>query len=396
VVPLAHSVGSSALQRDGLLPTPSARAPCDNSPPAPVGQLVVPHDVPGSSKFPGLVHFPNFTSTASCKFLASDVSPTYDSLKFCLIGFVAGKCPGYNLLSQFIVQNWNYHANLIMHDSGWLIFEFLSESAMLDTLGGGPYAVFGRPLILQVMPDFFDFSPPDLTKMPIWVRFLNLPIRCWTPLCLSKLASVIGKPLHCDEPTYTKSKLSYARVLIEDDLLGTLPDLVSVQLPNGSSLGQQVLYESLPRFCKNCASTRHSTSSCKDSSSKRKLSSSEGHSAASPSTVKPTGEPQHLSGSCPLDVPLAAPLTKMTDSPTSWRLPSQGRKRTKVFLANTIASTSAVGPPPCQGPSGIPPSWQFLNCSSAPPVTHQYMGQLNSCNLPSSNSSDESARTAPL
>jgi len=232
--------------------------------------------------------------------------------------------------------------------------------------------------------------------MPIWVRFPNLPIRCWTPLCLSKLASVIGKPLHCDEPTYTKSKLSYAWVLIEVDLLGTLPDRVSVQLPNGSTLGQQVLYESLPRFCKNCASMRHSISSCKDNSSKRKLSSSEGHSAASASTVKPTDEPQHMYGSCPLDVPLAAPLTKMTDSPTSWRLPSLGRKRTKVFLANTIASTSAVGHPPCQGPYGIPSSWQFLNCSSAPPVTQQYMGQLNSCNLPSSNSSDESARTAPL
>ena len=102
---------------------------------------------------------------------------------------------------------------------------------------------------------------------------------------------MIGKPLHCDEPTYTKSKLSYAWVLIEVDLLGTLPDRVSVQLPNGSTLGQQVLYESLPRFCKNCASMRHSISSCKDNSSKCKLSSSEGHSAASASTVKPTDEP---------------------------------------------------------------------------------------------------------
>jgi len=150
-VPLTRSVGSRVLQRDGLYPSPSDRTPCGNSPSPQTGQLVVKHSIPGSPKFPGLVHFPVFTSTASCQFLASDVSPPDDSLKFCLIGFVAGKCPGYNLLSQFIVQNWNYHANLTMHDSGWLIFEFLSESAMLDTLGGGPYSVFGRPLILQVI-----------------------------------------------------------------------------------------------------------------------------------------------------------------------------------------------------------------------------------------------------
>ncbi|KAL9347263.1 hypothetical protein Peur_058630 [Populus x canadensis] len=283
-----------------------------------------------------------------------------------------------------------------MHDSGWLIFEFPSESAMLDILGGGPYSVFGRPLILQVMPDFFDFIPPDLTRMPTWVRFPNLPIRCWTPLCLSKLASVIGRPLHCDEPTSTKSKLSYARVLIEVDLLGTMPNLVSVQLPNGLTLGQQVIYEALPRFYKNCASIGHCTSSCKKSSSKRKLSSPDGHTAAPPSTDKPTAEPQHLSGSCPLVVPSTGPLTKVTDTPTSWRQCSPGRKRTKLFLANTFASTSAFGPTPCQEPPGIPPSWQFFNCCSAPMVSQQYMGQPNSSNLLSNSISDELARSAPI
>lgn len=166
---LTYSVGSRALQSNRLHPSPSDQAPRGIAPSDQAGQLTIQQEVPGSPKFPRLVHFPVFTSTATYNFLASDVSPQDDSLKFCLIGFVAGKCPGYILLSQFIVQNWNSHATLIMHDSGWLIFEFLSESVMLDTLSRRSYSVFGRPLILQVMPDFFDFSPPDLTKMPVWV-----------------------------------------------------------------------------------------------------------------------------------------------------------------------------------------------------------------------------------
>jgi hypothetical protein len=52
------------------------------------------------------------------------------------------------------------------------------ENTMLEVLGGRPYYVFGRPLILKVLPDFFDFKPPDMTKMPTWVRFPNLPLRC--------------------------------------------------------------------------------------------------------------------------------------------------------------------------------------------------------------------------
>jgi hypothetical protein len=125
------------------------------------------------------------------------VANPVDLGKFCLIGFVAETFPGYASLSHYITKNWKHHANFTMHDFGWLIFAFPTEHEMLKVLGGGPYYVFGRPLILQVMPDFFDFKPNDMTKLPTWVRFPNLPLRCWTPLYLSKLASVIGKPIHC-------------------------------------------------------------------------------------------------------------------------------------------------------------------------------------------------------
>lgn len=53
-----------------------------------------------------------------------------------------------------------------MHDSGWLIFAFSSESEMLDVLGAGLYAMFGRPLILKIVPVFFDFQFTELTTIP--------------------------------------------------------------------------------------------------------------------------------------------------------------------------------------------------------------------------------------
>jgi hypothetical protein len=85
-----------------------------------------------------------------------------------------------------------------MHDSGWLIFKFTSELDMLAVLNGGPYHVFGRLLILKHMPDYFDFDTAAMIRLPVWVKFPNLPLQCWSPLCLSKLASVIGKPVHAD------------------------------------------------------------------------------------------------------------------------------------------------------------------------------------------------------
>ncbi|KAH8479753.1 hypothetical protein H0E87_031716, partial [Populus deltoides] len=93
-------------------------------------------------------------------------------------------------------------------------------------------------------------------------------------------------------------------------------------------------------------------------------------------------------GSCPLSDHLVASLPKVTSPSSSWRIPSPGRKRTKISLAKV--SSSAAGPSPGQGPPGLPLSWQFLNCSSAPPASQQHLGQLASSPLPASTNSEES------
>jgi len=91
---LAHSVGSTALQSNRLHPSPSAQAPRGIAPSGQAGLLSEQQEVPGSPKFPRLVHFPVFTSTAACKFLASDVSPQDDSLKFCQLALLRANALG--------------------------------------------------------------------------------------------------------------------------------------------------------------------------------------------------------------------------------------------------------------------------------------------------------------
>nr|XP_034902316.1 uncharacterized protein LOC118039659 [Populus alba] len=49
-------------------------------------------------------------------------------------------------------------------------------SDMFDVLNGGPYYIFGWPLILKIMPQFFDFATYEMVQMPVWVRFPNLPL----------------------------------------------------------------------------------------------------------------------------------------------------------------------------------------------------------------------------
>jgi len=129
-------------------------------------------------------------------------------------------------------------------------------------LCGGSYLVYGRPLILRPMSEYFDFSSSEMSQVLVWIKFPNLPLKCWTPRCLSKLASVLGKPLQCDKLTATKERVSYARVLVEVDLLADLRSSINVTLPNGNPLIQRVIYETLPKFCKHCKVLGHSTGAC--------------------------------------------------------------------------------------------------------------------------------------
>ena len=211
------------------------------------------------SSCPKLMHFSALHDTQSCSFLSEDLDHSCDDWKLCAIGYVSGKFPGYRALNSIIENVWKCEATLSMHESGWLVYKFQNEEDKCSVLCGGPYLVYGRPLILRSMSEYFDFSTSEMTQVPVWIKFPNLPLKCWTPRCLSKLASVLGKPIQSDKLTATKERVSYARLLVEVDLLANLRSSINVTLPNGNTHIQRVIYETLPKFCKHCKVLGHST-----------------------------------------------------------------------------------------------------------------------------------------
>jgi len=76
----------------------------------------------------------------------------------------------------------------------------------------------------------------EMTKVPVWVKFRNLPLKCWYTKCLSKITSMLEKPIQSEKLTSTVSRLVYAKVLIELDLFDDLSNSIEIILPNGTSL----------------------------------------------------------------------------------------------------------------------------------------------------------------
>ncbi|KAJ6377603.1 hypothetical protein OIU76_026557 [Salix suchowensis] len=209
-----------------------------------------------------LLHYSELLDAEKCEILNDDLDCACDVWKSCLIGYVSGRFPGFRALKSMIVNDWRCEAVLNVHDSGWLIYKFRNEVDRLAVLKGGPYLVFGRPLILKEMPEFFDFNSAEMCTVPVWIKLPNLPLRCWSLKSLSKIASMVGKPLQSDMLTSSMSRLSYARILIEIDLCKPLRDHIAVSLPNGVIIDQQVIYETLPKFCTHCHVMGHLVASC--------------------------------------------------------------------------------------------------------------------------------------
>lgn len=94
-----------------------------------------------------------------------------------------------------------------------------------------------------------------------WIKFHKLPLECWTEVCLSRIASSVGKPLHVDKATANKQRLDYARICVEIDAGDDLPTEVMVKV-NGESVVVEIEYQWLPPKCTECKVFGHSSDSC--------------------------------------------------------------------------------------------------------------------------------------
>lgn len=151
-------------------------------------------------------------------------------------------------MKKYIAHAWSRVSilDLYLHDEGYYIEKLYTVGYLKDILYGGPYIINGRPVILKQWTPDFDIKVEFLMEIPLWISFPNLPMRYWGNKTLSKLASAIGKPLFADECTTKQTRISYARILVEANVIIKLPTELTLQEPSGRMIQLQVEYEWKP------------------------------------------------------------------------------------------------------------------------------------------------------
>ena len=261
---------------------------------------------------------------------------------YSLVGYFAGRFPGKSALLK-LCDSWHVKYKYSAHSSGWLIFQFDNEASRDSVLAGGPYTVFGRPLMLKAMPPFFEFDDHNVSILPVWINLPALPLECWTQAALSIICSKVGKPISTDSITATRGQFSYARVLVEIDAAKELVKFVSFKLPSGKVRTQPVLYEFEPKFCAHCKAFGHSTKGCKAFETEQALTKpAEGNASANKQGDGPSKAPAGTKVA-PNPTPIPQDVSKET-GPFEQPVPNESTQAKGHSASPDKAIVSCPGP----------------------------------------------------
>jgi hypothetical protein len=114
-----------------------------------------------------------------------------------------------------------------------------------------------KPIILRRWQPGMQLLKLSLSSIPIWIKLIHLPMEYWTPVCLSHVASAIGKPIFVDSVTEDQTRLGYARVLVKINVNSELLREITLDMGGGKLVSVLVEYPWIPVKCATCKAFCH-------------------------------------------------------------------------------------------------------------------------------------------
>ncbi|XP_020672763.1 uncharacterized protein LOC110092522 [Dendrobium catenatum] len=196
-------------------------------------------------------------------FPTEDIAEAVEEYNLALVGYSLGKRPYYEALLKAVTNLWKLKGTikLISLSEGFFLFEFSCAEDYEMVWTKGAWFIFGRPFIFKKWSSHFSPERIEYTNIPIWFKIHDLPLCCWTPIGISKIATKVGIPLAVDALTASKSRLTYARVCVQIDSSATYPAFIPI-IVEGKLFNLKIQYEWRPSVCDLCKSFNHLTDAC--------------------------------------------------------------------------------------------------------------------------------------
>ncbi|PHU14042.1 hypothetical protein BC332_15247 [Capsicum chinense] len=102
-----------------------------------------------------------------------------------------------------------------------------------NILNGRPYTFHNKPFIMRAWKMNFKVQSDCLTMISLWITLAGLPLGYWSTEALSKITSVVDRPLYNDGVTTEIQLISYVRILDETDVSQPLVEIITLSIPRG-------------------------------------------------------------------------------------------------------------------------------------------------------------------
>ncbi|GJV19818.1 sodium/hydrogen exchanger 6 [Tanacetum coccineum] len=120
----------------------------------------------------------------------------------------------FSVVEYYVRNNWSKHGlkRIMMNDKGFFFFKFDTRDDLEAVLEGGPWMIRNSPVILKKWTMGSRLLKDELTQVPMWVKFHDVPLQVFEEDGISLIASFIGKPVMLDSYTSAMCKDSWGRI----------------------------------------------------------------------------------------------------------------------------------------------------------------------------------------
>ncbi|XP_074317080.1 uncharacterized protein LOC141653264 [Silene latifolia] len=193
-----------------------------------------------------------------------DVQSELDYWQQAVMGFVVGTNPPWQILKGLLKRIWNKYVidKISFLPNGVFLARFQTEEMKQSVLGSGYFVFDNKPLIIKPWQPDLQLTKENIKAVPAWIRMQNLPLKFWGK-SLPKIANLIGHYVKSDPSTELKTRLGFARVMVELKLGQAFPKSIKFLDEKKQEVTIYIVYEWKPSLCTKCKQLGHEKDQCR-------------------------------------------------------------------------------------------------------------------------------------
>ncbi|XP_074315380.1 uncharacterized protein LOC141651573 [Silene latifolia] len=204
-------------------------------------------------------------STNLLQLTMEDIEPELQFWDTAVVCYVLGGNPPWELMEGFVRKLWSAYKidKISFLPNGVFLVRFMTKECQSLVLQQGFPMFDNKPLVVKQWPKTCSLHKERVKFVPIWLRMCGLPLKFWSKSSLSKLVGLVGKLVKRDAATEDKTRLGYARLLVEVEIGQSFPDKLVFLDEKGQEVSILVEYEWKPSVCGACRVIGHTSDMCK-------------------------------------------------------------------------------------------------------------------------------------